>query len=61
MTTLIVDKMDSAKNRVPGTQRMSKDVPEKVLKNLLTLHICGVIIHGKPDRHYHFAAGDALP
>lgn len=51
--SMIIDKMDSAKNVVPGwTARTPKDVGEDTLKNLLTLHIVGVIIHGTPDKRY---------
>ena len=40
--TLIIDKMDSAKNLCPTfTTRFPKDVGEEIVKNLLTLHLVG--------------------
>ena len=60
--TLIIDKMDSAKNLCPTfTTRFPKDVDESIVKNLLTLHLVGVIIHGQPDRRYMYAASQHLP
>jgi len=63
--TLIIDKMDQAKNNVPCfSTRLPKDLPAKVLDHLLPMHIVGVIIHGQPDRRYFFVvyphlAGDS--
>merc|ERR1719223_844653 len=54
--TLICDKMDGSKNYIPTFRRFPKDIDEKIKKNRLKLHIVGVIIHGKPDRRYFFAA-----
>lgn len=43
------------------TTRFPKDIDSDTQKALLTLHIVGVIIHGKPDKRYFFAAGQQLP
>ena len=53
--TMIIDKMDSAKNTVPHMARFPKNIDEKIRKNLPVFHIVGVIIHGTPDRRYFFA------
>lgn len=53
--TLIVDKMDSAKNHVPwfSNGRKPKDI-DTLLKGVLKLHVTGVIIHGNPDKRFIF-------
>ena len=45
--------MDSAKNFVPwfSSGRKPKDVDE-LLKDVLKLHVTGIIIHGRPDKRY---------
>lgn len=60
--TLIVDKMDSAKNHIPwfSNGRKPKDV-EELLKKSLELHVTGVIIHGQPDARYIFWSLPHLP
>lgn len=60
--TLIIDKMDSAKNHVPwfSNGRRPKDA-EPLLKEALKLHITGVIIHGKPDKRFLFWSLPHLP
>ena len=55
---MITDKMDGAKNVVPTFARLPKDLDADMYKSLLTLHIVGVIIHGRPDQRYMFAAGN---
>jgi hypothetical protein len=57
--TVIVDKMDSAKNKIPYFARNPKDVDEP-LKRTLTSKVVGVIIHGRPDAQYFFSAGQHL-
>ena len=49
--------MDSAKNWVPyfATGRKPKDI-DTLLGNVLQLHVCGVIIHGRPNGKYLFWA-----
>jgi len=54
--TVIIDKMDSAKNKIPYFARNPKDVDEP-LKRTLTSKVVGVIIHGRPDAQYFNAAG----
>lgn len=53
--TLIIDKMDSAKNHVPwfSNGRAPKDV-EPLMRDTLKMHVTGVIIHGKPDKRFIF-------
>ena len=60
--TLIVDKMDSAKNHIPwfSNGRKPKDV-DALLSDVLKLHITGVIIHGRPDARYIFYSYPHLP
>lgn len=60
--TLIIDKMDSAKNHIPwfSDGRKPKDI-DNLLKDVLKLHITGVIIHGKPDARYIFWSLPFLP
>jgi len=60
--TLIIDKMDSAKNHVPwfSNGRKPKDIDE-LLKDTLKLHVTGVIIHGKPDARYLFYTLPFMP
>lgn len=60
--TIIVDKMDSAKNHIPwfSDGRKPKDV-EPLLKEVLKLHVTGIIIHGKPDKRFVFWALPFLP
>lgn len=58
--TLIIDKMDQAKNLVPCfTRRWPKDA-EKYAVRCLTLHVAGVLIHGEPDKRYLFPASQQL-
>jgi hypothetical protein len=57
--TLIIDKMDSAKNRIPFFARAPKDV-DGDMQNAFLVHIVGVIIHGRPDSRYFFAASQQL-
>lgn len=59
---MIVDKMDSAKNHVPwfSNGRTPKDV-EPLLKDVLKMHVTGVIIYGKPDKRYLFWSLPHLP
>ena len=57
--TVIIDKMDSAKNKIPYFARNPKDVDEP-LKRTLTSKVVGVIIHGRPDAQYFYAAGQHL-
>lgn len=60
--TMIIDKMDSAKNHVPwfSDGRKPKDI-EPLLKDALKLHVTGVIVHGKPDKRYLFWSYPHLP
>lgn len=60
--TIIIDKMDSAKNHVPwfSDGRRPKDV-DSLLKDALKLHVVGLIIHGKPDKRYLFWSYPYLP
>lgn len=60
--TLIIDKMDSAKNHVPwfSDGRKPKDI-DPFLRDVLKLHVTGVIIHGKPDKRFLFWALPYLP
>lgn len=60
--TLIIDKMDSAKNRIPwfSDGRKPKDI-DNLLKDVLRLHVTGVIIHGKPDARYIFWSLPFMP
>ena len=58
--TMIIDKMDQAKNLVPCfTRRWPKDA-EAWAQKCLTLHVAGVIIHGTPDKRYLFPASQQL-
>lgn len=60
--TLIIDKMDSAKNHVPWYSRGRKPKDcEELLKDTLKLHLTGVIIHGRPDKRYMFWSLPYLP
>lgn len=63
--TLIIDKMDSAKNYIPwfSSGRMPKDVDAllKKEKEALKLHATGVIIHGQPDARYLFWSLPFMP
>ena len=53
-------QMDQAKNLVPCfTNRWPKDA-ERYIKHVLTLHVCGVLIHGEPDQRYLFPASQQL-
>lgn len=54
--TVIIDKMDSAKNKIPYFARNPKDIDEP-LKRTLTSKVIGVIIHGRPDHQYFYSAG----
>lgn len=60
--TLIVDKMDSAKNHIPwfSSGRQPKDL-DPLLSDALKLHVTGVIIHGRPDARYLFWALPFMP
>ena len=60
--TLIIDKMDSAKNHVPWYShgRKPKDADE-LLKECVKLHLTGVIIHGRPDKRYMFCSLPYMP
>ena len=58
--TMIIDKMDQAKNLVPCfTRRWPKDA-EPWAQKCLTLHVAGVLIHGRPDKRYLFPASQQL-
>lgn len=54
--TLIIDKMDSAKNYIPwfSNGRKPKDIADLLKYDILKLHVTGVIIHGNPDTRYLF-------
>mmetsp|Transcript_12125 Transcript_12125/g.31819 ORF Transcript_12125/g.31819 Transcript_12125/m.31819 type:complete len:706 (+) Transcript_12125:1194-3311(+) len=59
--TMIIDKMDSAKNTVPYFTRPPKyGGVDDDIKNAFTSHIVGVIVHGRPDKRYFFAASQQL-
>ena len=59
--TLIIDKMDQAKNRVPAfTARVPKDVDSDILDSALDMHIVGVLVHGTPDDRFMYLA-EQLP
>ncbi|KAL1530789.1 hypothetical protein AB1Y20_001685 [Prymnesium parvum] len=60
--TLIIDKMDSAKNHIPwySNGRKPKDC-EELLKNAMKLHVTGIIIHGRPDKRYLYWSLPFLP
>lgn len=60
--TLIIDKMDSAKNHVPwfSNGRKPKDI-EPLLRDVIKLHVTGVIIHGNPDARYVFWSLPYMP
>ena len=58
--SIIIDKMDSDKTTVPWFVRSPGGWWAKLKKNVLQEHLLGVLVHGRPNRQYIFAANDSI-
>ena len=54
MLSLILDKWDSAKTTCPFFARDPGGWWKSMKHDILEQHVLGVLVHGKPNKHYFY-------